>query len=121
MNNPQPTNPTTSYNDCLNMALKFTNWTKAYTEFQKAFGLIVVEIPGAIINDLRPEFTNESVITFGKQNNNNIPASSPSDKQNYISFKPFPSTSGMVKPSPKTRNQKEKQKKGNLKNPNGSK
>ena len=56
------TNPSANYSDVLNMALKFNNWTLAFTELQKAFGLPLVQIPNTIINDLKPEFAGNSSI-----------------------------------------------------------
>ena len=53
---------TTSYSDVLNIALKFNNWTFAFSELQKAFGLPVVNIPNSILNDLKPEFSGTSSI-----------------------------------------------------------
>ena len=53
-------NQTANYSDVLNMALKFNNWTLAFTELQKAFGLPPVQIPNSIINDLKPEFAGNS-------------------------------------------------------------
>ena len=87
------------------MTLKFNNWTKAYIELQKSFGLKVVEIPEILKNDLRPEFIFNDSLTPEKQVFNN-----PAPKQNIV-FKPLPSTSGMVISSPKTRNQKKKNQK----------
>ena len=52
--------PTTSYSDVLNMALKFNNWSLAFKELQKAFGLPLVLIPDSIVNDLKPEYTGNS-------------------------------------------------------------
>ena len=56
------TNQSANYSDMLNMALKFNNWTLAFTELQKAFGLPPVQIPNTIINDLKPEFAGNSSI-----------------------------------------------------------
>ena len=109
--------PTTSYNDCLNMALKFTNWEKAFIEFQKAFGLKIVGIPDTIKNDLKPEFKvnipNEPKTNNQQNSEKTIASNQPNN--NTLVFKPMPSSSGLVKPSPKTRHQKEKQKQENKK------
>ena len=90
------------------MALKFNNWAKAYTEFQKSFGLPIVEIPDSIINDLKPEFLTNNSLQNKVQTNAPMPDP---PTQNKVIFKPLPSNSGNNKPSPKTRNQKEEQKK----------
>ena len=42
------------------MAFKFNNWTKAFSELQKTFGLSIVNIPDSIINDIKPEFSGTS-------------------------------------------------------------
>ena len=101
-------NSNVSYNDCLNMALKFNNWAKAYTEFQKSFGLPIVEIPESIINDLKPEFATNEPLQTKVQNNDPMPDP---PTQNKVIFKPLQSNSRNNKPSPKTRNQKQEQKK----------
>ena len=102
-------NPNVSYNDCLNMALKFNNWTKAYIEFQKSFGLPIIEIPDSIINDLKSEFVTNSQPINNAQTSSPIPDPPP---QNTVVFKPLPTDSGN-KPSPKTRHQKSEHKKNN--------
>ena len=53
---------TTSYSDCFNMALKFNNPFKAFTEIQKAFGLKIVEMPESLHQDLKPEFAGDIFI-----------------------------------------------------------
>ena len=60
---------------------------------------------------LKPEFSPTESVKPTTNNNNNDPSPS-SPKQNNITFHPIPST--LIKPSPKTRNQKEKQKKINM-------
>lgn len=83
------------------MALKFNNWTKAYVEFKKSFGLPVVEIPDSIKEDLKSEY----------KPNVPVPQTNQNAEKNII-FKPLPSTSTeKPKPSPKTRSQKGKQNK----------
>ena len=69
------TNQSANYSDVLNMALKFNNWTLAFTELQKAFGLPPVQIPNSIINDLKPEFAGNSSII-------NIPP--PAEELSYV-------------------------------------
>ena len=49
----------TSSSDCFNMALKFNNPFKAFTEIQKAFGLKVFEIPESLHHELKPEFAGD--------------------------------------------------------------
>ena len=97
----KPINPNANYADCLNMTLKFNNWSKAYVEFQKSFGL---EIPDSIKEDLRTEYKP------------NVPVPQPINQniQKNITFKPLPLTpSEKPKPSPRTRSQKGKQNKKN--------
>ena len=50
-------NPTANYSDVLNMALKYNNWTLAFSELQMAFDLPLVQIHDSIVNDFKPEYT----------------------------------------------------------------
>ena len=126
-NQTSPSFPNVSYSDCLDMALKFNDWRKAYIEIQKSFGLKVIQIPDTIVNDIRSDLlpsktteTNEKQTKVKPINDPNkepkiaptvVPTPSTSVKQKDITFHPLPSNH--IKPSPKTRKQKETHKNKN--------
>ena len=51
-----------SYSDRFNIAVKFNNWAKAFSELQKAFELKIVETPESIKHDLRTDILDHQVI-----------------------------------------------------------
>ena len=77
------------------MTLKFNNWTKAYIELQKSFGLKVVEIPEILKNDLRPEFAPTESIKTTTTNSNKAP--SESDKTTITTNNEIPASSLLEK------------------------
>ena len=70
LNNSQPS---ITYDQCFNMAIKFTDWPFAFKELQKAFHLNpVIEIPSSLYGQLKPEYSTINP-TFPPNNTTVIP------------------------------------------------
>ena len=97
INNSTPTSnhmqPNISYDQCLSMATKFTDWPFAFKELQKAFNMHpIIEIPSSLHGMLKPEYSTLNPNLNSQSNSPPITNLSQQPPSNQSNLPPKPAT-----------------------------